>query len=120
MLVEYCMIAAKSIARESARNRVLLVCTELCSLHMQLDDRIENLVASSLFADGSGGMVVGTSPRKGERPIFELHHSASHIIPNTLPMMSWELSKSGSLVECSFHTFLPYSPSSSSSSSLSK
>ena len=40
------MKAAKAIARENPKNRVLLVCTELCSLHMQLDDRVENLVAS--------------------------------------------------------------------------
>lgn len=65
------LLAAKSIARENPRNRVLLVCTELCSLHMQLDDRIENLVASALFADGSGAMVVGAAPRKG-------NHSSSY------------------------------------------
>jgi predicted naringenin-chalcone synthase len=39
----------------------------------------------------------------GERPIFELHHSASHIIPNTLPMMSWELSKSGMIIGLDKH-----------------
>lgn len=42
------------------------------------------------IAHGNGGGVC-----VGERPLFELHHSASHIIPNTLPMMSWDLSKTG-------------------------
>jgi hypothetical protein len=56
---------------------------------------LNSLTEQALFADGSAGMVIGTQPRAGETPLFELHHSLSHIIPNTLPMMSWELSKSG-------------------------
>lgn len=38
--------AAKSIAAESKRHRVLVVCTELCSLHMQMNGKVDNLVAS--------------------------------------------------------------------------
>jgi len=79
------------------------VCTELCSLHLQLDDRVENLVASALFADGSGAMVIGRAALANERPRFELHHSASHIIPNTLPMMSWDVSKTGMIIGLDKH-----------------
>lgn len=47
--------AAKSIASENKRHRVLLVCTELCSLHMQMNSKTDNLVASvSLFVRMSG------------------------------------------------------------------
>lgn len=49
-----------------------MVCTELCSLHMQLDDRIDNMVGSALFADGSGAMIIGQKLRQGERPLFEV------------------------------------------------
>ena len=73
----------------SPSHRVLLVCTELCSLHMQLDGRVDNLVGSALFADGSGAMVVGQAPREDERPLFEMCKTASVIIPQTLDMMSW-------------------------------
>lgn len=73
----------------SPSHRILLVCTELCSLHMQLDARIDNLVGSALFADGSGAMIVGQQPRLGETPLFEMHRNASVIIPNTLDMMAW-------------------------------
>jgi alpha-pyrone synthase len=73
----------------SPRNRVLLTCTELCSLHMQLDSRIDNLVGSALFSDGSGSMIIGMNPREGERPIFEMHQNASVIIPDTIDMMAW-------------------------------
>jgi hypothetical protein len=56
---------------------------------MQLDGRVDNLVGSALFADGSGAMVVGQAPREGERPLFEMCKTASVIIPQTLDMMSW-------------------------------
>jgi predicted naringenin-chalcone synthase len=97
------MKAARSIAAEDPRYRVLVVCTELCSLHLQMDDRVENLVASALFADGSGAMVIGCQPRQGERALFEIHHSASHIIPNTLEMMKWELSHTGMIIGLDRH-----------------
>ncbi len=41
------MKAARAFASENPRNRVLVVCTELCSLHMQLDDAIDNMVTST-------------------------------------------------------------------------
>jgi predicted naringenin-chalcone synthase len=84
------MKAARAFAMECVTNRVLLVCTELCSIHMQLDDRVDNLVGSALFADGSGAMIVGCCPQPGERPLFEMHRNASLIIPETLDMMNCE------------------------------
>jgi len=89
------MKAARAFAMESPHHRVLLVCTELCSLHMQLDDRIDNLVGSALFADGSAAMIIGAYPREGETPIFEMHGNGSYIIENTKDMMAWELTMSG-------------------------
>lgn len=44
---------------------------------MQLDDRIDNLVGSALFADGSGAMIIGSVPRQDERVLFEMHRNVS-------------------------------------------
>ena len=54
---------------------------------MQQDDRIDNLVGSALFADGSAAMIVGQAVREGERALFEMHRNASVIIPDTTDMM---------------------------------
>jgi alpha-pyrone synthase len=44
---------AESIALSNANYRVLLVCTELCSLQVQLhDNRYDNFVAEAIFGDG--------------------------------------------------------------------
>jgi predicted naringenin-chalcone synthase len=86
---------ASALAAEHPRNRVLVVCTELCTLHMQLNDKIDNLVATALFADGSGAFVVGCAPTPSERPLYAIEACSSFVIPQTLDQMAWDLKKNG-------------------------
>ena len=73
-----------ALSSVSPRHVVVLVCCELCSLHMQLDARIDNMVGSALFSDGASAVVIcQPSPSSPHPPLFELHHSHSLIIPNT-------------------------------------
>ena len=46
-------------------SRVLVVCTELCSIHFQKENTEDNLLANALFADGSAALLVESVPRKG-------------------------------------------------------
>ncbi|MDX2162374.1 MAG: 3-oxoacyl-[acyl-carrier-protein] synthase III C-terminal domain-containing protein [bacterium] len=50
-------------ALDSARARPgrlsLVLCLELCTLHLQFDDSTESVVSTSLFADGGGMVVIG-------------------------------------------------------------
>lgn len=39
-------------------SRALVVCVELCSLHLQTDESDENLVATALFGDGAAAVLV--------------------------------------------------------------
>jgi alpha-pyrone synthase len=50
-------------SKENAK--VLVVCTELCSLHFQKENNEENWLSSSLFADGSAALLVETNRGKG-------------------------------------------------------
>jgi len=87
---------ASAIAAQNPSHRVLVVCCELCSLQCQVQKfDMDQLVASMLFGDGSGAIVVGAGLRGGETPKFEFLRSASSIIPNTLPLMGWELGMDG-------------------------
>ncbi len=45
--------------------KVLVVCTELCSIHFQREVTEDNLLANSLFADGSAALLIEAHPRKG-------------------------------------------------------
>ena len=94
---------ARAFAAERSENVVLLVCCELCSLHMQLDARVDNMVGSALFADGASAVIIAqptvssscSAPLHSKPPLYELHHSTSLIVPNTADMMAWELTNSG-------------------------
>lgn len=44
--------------------KVLIVCTELCSLHFQKENTEDNKLANALFADGSAAVLVESIPRK--------------------------------------------------------
>lgn len=43
---------------------VLIVCTELCSLHFQKENTEDNKLANALFADGSAAVLIESTPRK--------------------------------------------------------
>jgi alkylresorcinol/alkylpyrone synthase len=69
---------------------VLLVSLELCSIaydHARMDKK--DMVALALFADGCAAAVIGA----GEGP--ELSAFASHVWPDTLDMMGWEIGDTG-------------------------
>jgi len=44
---------------------VLIVCTEMCSLHFQKEDSDDNLLSNGLFADGAAALLLETTSTKG-------------------------------------------------------
>jgi prepilin-type processing-associated H-X9-DG protein len=56
---------ADIICRSDPKSKVLVVCTELCSIHFQKENTDDNLLANALFADGSAALLIETTPRKG-------------------------------------------------------
>jgi prepilin-type processing-associated H-X9-DG protein len=49
---------ADAFCKSDRKAKVLVVCTELCSLHFQRDATEDNLLANALFADGSAAVLV--------------------------------------------------------------
>lgn len=66
---------AASFCAADASAKVLIVCTELCSLHFQSQNTDDNLLANALFADGAAAMVVEATPRTGINLSLEKFHS---------------------------------------------
>ena len=56
---------ANSFCDQHTDAKVLVVCTELCSIHFQKENTDDNLLANSLFADGSAALLIEAQPRKG-------------------------------------------------------
>ncbi len=94
---------ARAFTQENPDSRVLLVCTELCSLHYQTDQDGETILANSLFADGSAAVILGANAQKEEKPLWNIIRTHSAGFKNSIDKMSWEASDRGFLIRLS-HT----------------
>ncbi len=74
---------------------VLVVCLELCSLHLQFSDRDDQLLANALFADGAAAALVSArSPAPGISSL-QLEHFASTLVPDSEADMAWTIGDHG-------------------------
>ncbi len=90
---------ADSICTASPDARVLIVCTELCTLHFQKMPTPDNLAASLLFGDGAAAVVV--AGKDGGAGLARISGFYSEVVPKGRRDMSWELSSTGFLMTLS-------------------
>jgi len=95
------LATAKALAKEDPKNRILIVCTELCTLHFQTELCLETFVSNILFGDGSSSLVVGAQPSAQEKALWVIERSASRILEHTPQLMTWEASDHGFLMKLS-------------------
>ncbi|MFM7603970.1 MAG: type III polyketide synthase, partial [Prosthecobacter sp.] len=74
---------------------VLIVCLELCTLHMQVDDKPDHILANSLFADGAAAAIVSSRQPAKKRPVYELRGFSSAILPTGEAEMAWDIGNEG-------------------------
>lgn len=74
---------------------VLVICLELCTLHMQVNDQPDSILANSLFADGAAAAIISArEPRQG-RPAYRLDGFESALVPGSESEMAWEIGNEG-------------------------
>jgi prepilin-type processing-associated H-X9-DG protein len=56
---------ADTYCQSDPNAKVLVVCTEMCSIHFQKQYSEDNLLANALFADGSASLLIESTSRKG-------------------------------------------------------
>lgn len=84
---------ADALCRSETNAKVLVVCTELCTLHFQRDPTMNNILSSLLFSDGSAAMLVTQDDHPG--PGLHIDGFYSEIMSRGKQDMSWELSSTG-------------------------
>ena len=90
---------ADAICKADLNANVLIVCTELCTLHFQRDATPDNITSSLLFGDGSAAILVSSD--ENEHKGLHIDNFYSEVIPKGKRDMSWELSSSGFLMTLS-------------------
>lgn len=83
-------VARAAIAR-GEHAVVLVVCVELCTLHMPYRPRRDQVVAAALFADGAAAVLVSTCLDRG----IAVQSASSRLIPDTAELMRWDVGDHG-------------------------
>ena len=90
---------ADALAQSSPNAKVLIVCTELCTLHFQKDLNVDNITSSLLFSDGSAAVLVTHDASKLDG--MHIKSFYSEVAFKGKKDMSWELSSKGFLMTLS-------------------
>jgi predicted naringenin-chalcone synthase len=72
---------------------VLVMCLELCTLHLQMTDQPDDILAHSLFADGAAAAIVSARPPTG--PAWRMDSFESALLPMGESDMAWDIGDQG-------------------------
>lgn len=86
---------AESFCRSQEDAVVMVVCLELCSLHLQKSDRTDHLISASVFADGGGGVLVSRREPSNGGPVISLDNFATSIAEQSEDDMAWTIGDTG-------------------------
>jgi predicted naringenin-chalcone synthase len=88
--------AADYICRADANAKVLIVSVELCTLHFQKANTLDNWVSNSLFSDGAAAVLIESQDSKiAMGPYLLLEHFYSEFIPEGRDDMGWIIGDTG-------------------------
>jgi predicted naringenin-chalcone synthase len=74
---------------------VLVLCLELCSLHLQMIGKEDSLLANSLFADGAGAAIVSAREPAPGRNAYRIGDFHSALVPGGEGDMAWSIGDRG-------------------------
>lgn len=87
--------AAKLFCEADPNAVVLVVCAELCSLHVRTSNDPDTIMGSALFADGAAAAVVTARPGTGETALLTLDHFETVLTPVGEDSMAWNIGDNG-------------------------
>lgn len=89
------MRMAKQFCEACPESVVLIVCLEFCTLHLQLDETLDSIVANSVFADGAAGVIISAKQPQDTRKTFKLDSFASSLLTDGAEDMAWTIGDRG-------------------------
>ena len=93
------MKLADAFCKNDKNAKVLIVCTELCTLHFQKETTVDNIASGLLFGDGASAILVVHDDNNLEG--LKMKNFYSEVGFKGKEHMSWELSSSGFLMTLS-------------------
>ncbi|TDT80304.1 putative naringenin-chalcone synthase [Arthrobacter sp. AG258] len=87
--------AAKLFCEADPKAVVLVVCAELCSLHVRTSNDPDAIMGSALFADGAAAAVVTARPGARDTALLALDHFETVLTPVGEDSMAWNIGDNG-------------------------
>lgn len=87
---------AHYIASKEPQAKVLLVCTELCTLHFQKEKTIDNITSTIIFSDGAAAVLI--EGEQSQNPGWNINNFYSEINFEGIDDMAWKISADGFLM----------------------
>jgi predicted naringenin-chalcone synthase len=85
---------ADYICRAEAESTVLIVDVELCTLHFQKENTVDNWLSNSLFADGAAAVIVQHKDFATQK-LFEIRAFYTELVSKARNEMSWKIGDHG-------------------------
>ncbi|MCE7062045.1 UbiA family prenyltransferase [Dyadobacter sp. CY343] len=92
---------ADTICRTTPKAKVLVVCTELCTIHFQKQYNDDYLLSNLLFGDGSVAALVTAQPSEQYLHSVSIESFNSMVLHNGYSDMAWRLSETGFIMNLS-------------------
>lgn len=86
---------ARQFCEANPDSVVLVMCLELCSLHLQLNDREDSMLANSLFSDGAAAVIVSARDPEPTQSVYRFGHFHSALVPSGKADMAWTIGDLG-------------------------
>lgn len=84
---------AQSFCESNPSATVMVICAELCTIHFQYKSDPDNMIASSVFADGAAGVLI--SSKLPLKTAFRLDDFASSLAYEGEQDMAWTIGNTG-------------------------
>jgi predicted naringenin-chalcone synthase len=86
---------AKQFCEADPAAVVLVMCLELCTLHLQINGGEDSMLANSLFADGAAAAIVSARAPQENQSCFQLGSFHSSLILSGKEDMAWSIGELG-------------------------
>jgi len=96
---------AEALCRRDPSATVLVLSVELCTLHLQFSEDLDDLIAGAVFADGGAGALVSAQPPMSPGSALELLEFRTALTEGGEEDMAWTLGNHGFRMKLS--TYVP-------------
>ncbi|PQJ33302.1 chalcone synthase [Salinibacter sp. 10B] len=89
------MRVAHGFCQSQSDARVLVVCTELCTLHFQIEESLESVIVNSLFSDGAAAAVFSSRSEEEANGRLAYIDGRCHLDDDSMEDMTWAIGDTG-------------------------